>query len=648
MRHSLRNPTGTPANAGNPRKRQVAAPLPRDGGRGPGRREGAGSRQCCALAVRRAGRTAEGPSTSRPKKTTGSALVALVTFIVATTAADSHAQGVASPAVVERGGIAQGGVAQAGVATAGVATADRVRGMQVEAEATGRVAWGHWGDQPGKYVGWSNHSNRLIPVYSFGMSLESVAGPRSVYRDAARLAELYGRPPDDTPDANADYFDQTDIHRLQLAAVAAGKKYVVLVVFDGLDWTVTRTAAIAARSQVGYDAGRGTGFRFQDYAGATTDFGLCVTSPANDGTQVDVDAQVVRNPGGEKSGGYDPRRGGRTAWDPRADARYLIGRDRDRPHAVTDSAASATSLCTGRKTYNDAINVDVQGRHLEPIARTLQARGWAVGVVTSVPMPHATPACAYANNVSRDDYQDIARDMLGLPSIAHRTEPLPGLDVVIGAGYGVRGTATSDKDQGANFEPGGKYVADSTQAAIDADRGGRYRVATRTAGRRGDEVLAEAARDAIDRRLRLFGLFGVREGNLPFQTADGDFNPVGCRPEQPPSADRLRKKYCPLEPYSEADLAENPTLADMTRAALDVLGTRERFWLLVEAGDVDWASHANDIDAAIGAVRSGDAAFQAVVSWIERRNAWNDAFVIVTADHGHMFVLDDPAAFAGR
>jgi len=161
-------------------------------------------------------------------------------------------------------------------------------------------------------------------------------------------------------------------------------------------------------------------------------------------------------------------------------------------------------------------------------------------------------------------------------------------------------------------------------------------------------VLAEAARDAIDRRLRLFGLFGVREGNLPFQTADGDFNPVGCRPEQPPSADRLRKKYCPLEPYSEADLAENPTLADMTRAALDVLGTRERFWLLVEAGDVDWAAHANDIDAAIGAVRSGDAAFQAVVSWIERRNAWNDAVVIVTADHGHMFVLDEPAAFAGR
>ncbi|MFM8804853.1 MAG: alkaline phosphatase, partial [Planctomycetia bacterium] len=91
-----------------------------------------------------------------------------------------------------------------------------------------------------------------------------------------------------------------------------------------------------------------------------------------------------------------------------------------------------------------------------------------------------------------------------------------------------------------------------------------------------------------------------------------------------------------------------PTLADMARAALDVLHSRGNFWLMVEAGDVDWASHANDIDAAIGAVKSGDAAFQAVVKWIERHDAWADSVVIVTSDHGHLFVLDDPSAFTGR
>jgi alkaline phosphatase len=521
---------------------------------------------------------------------------------------------------------------------------DAVRQMQIEAEATGHAPWGHWGDQPDRYAAWSNHSNRLIPVYTFGMTLDAVAGPRSVYRDPDRLRELYGFLPEETVEPRADYFDQTDVFRLQRMAADQGKKYIVLIVFDGMDWVTTQTAAIAARGTVGYTEGRGTGFAFQEYRGTLTDFGLCVTSPANDGTRCDVDAQAVKNPGGDVAGGYDPRRGGFTAWDPRADLRYLIGRERSRSHAVTDSAASATSLCTGRKTYNDAINVGVHGEQIEPIARRLQAEGYAVGVVTSVPVSHATPACAYANNVSRDDYQDIARDLLGEPSVAHRAAPLPGLDVLIGAGAGVR--AAAEKDQGANFEPGGKYLADSTLAAVDADRGGRYRVVVRTPGRSGADLLMAAARAAAGRHERLLGLFGTAEGNLPYRTADGDFDPVGGRADGV-TADRLKQKYAPIIPYTRADIAENPTLADMCRAALDVLGERDKFWLMVEAGDVDWASHANNIDTAIGAVASGDEAFRAVVAWIERRHAWDDAVVIVTSDHGHLFVLTDPAAFAG-
>jgi alkaline phosphatase len=525
--------------------------------------------------------------------------------------------------------------------------ADRVRHMQVAAEAAGHAPWGHWGDQPGRYAAWSNHSNRLIPVYTFGMPLDAVRGAASVYRDEGRLTRLYGRLPDHTLDPAAEHFDQTDVFRLQEMAADAGKKRVVLMVFDGMDWHTTRTAAIVATGRDAYREGRGTGFAFQDYRGVLTDFGFCVTSPANDGTKCDVDAQAVRNPGGQTPGGYDAARGGATPWDPRCDFRYLIGRDRDRLHAVTDSAASATSLCSGRKTYNDAINVDPAGAELVPIARRLQARGWAVGAVSSVPVSHATPACAYANNVSRDDYQDIARDQLGERSIFHREAALPGLDVLIGGGWGVAGDPVKDKDQGRNFEPGNKYVADSTRAAIDAAKGGRYRVAERAAGRRGGEVLAEAARDAVRRNLRLFGFFGAGEGHLPFRTADGDFNPAGATDLGPETA-ALRKKYGGAISYSAADVAENPTLADMAVAALDVLASRGPFWLMVEAGDVDWASHANNIDTAIGAVQSGDAAFRAIVAWIERHGGWDETVLIVTSDHGHLFVLTDPAAFAVR
>ena len=522
---------------------------------------------------------------------------------------------------------------------------DHVRAMQVAAEAAGQAPWGHWGDQPARYAAWSNHSNRLIPVYTFGMALDAVHGAASVYRDEGRLTRLYGRLPDHTLDPAAEYFDQTDVFRLQEMAAAAGKKRIVLVVFDGMDWHTTRTAAIVATGRDAYREGRGTGFSFQDYRGVTTDFGFCVTSPANDGTKCDVDAQAVRNPGGKTPGGYDATRGGGTPWDPRSDLRYLIGRDRDRPHAVTDSAASATSLCAGRKTYNDAINVDPDGAELVPIARRLQARGWAVGAVSSVPVSHATPACAYANNVSRDDYQDIARDQLGERSIFHREAAVPGIDVLIGGGWGVAGDAEKDRDQGRNFEAGNKYVADSTRRAIDAAHGGRYRVAERTAGRRGADVLAEAARDAVRRNLRLFGFFGAGEGHLPFCTADGDFNPAGGADLGPETA-ALRKKYGGTIRYSAADVAENPTLADMAVAALDVLASRGPFWLMVEAGDVDWASHANNIDTAVGAVISGDAAFRAIVTWIERHGGWDETVVIVTSDHGHLFVLTEPDAFA--
>jgi len=526
--------------------------------------------------------------------------------------------------------------------------ADPVAAMQVAAEQTGTASWGYWGDQPERYVSYSSHSNRLIPVYSFGITLSGIDGANSIYRDASRLATLYGQEPEGTLNPNAEYFDQTDIHALQLAAADAGWKRIVLVVFDGLDWTMTRTTAIAANGSADYESGRGSGLAFLDYHGVTTDFGFCVTSPANDGTDVDVDVQLVVNPGGKTPGGYDPVLGGATPWDARASSTYLIGKNRSRPHAVTDSAASAASLCTGIKTYNNAVNVDPYGRRFTPIARTLQERGWATGAVSSVPISHATPACAYANNVTRNDYQDITRDMLGERSISHRGEPLPGLDVLIGCGFGV--DVEKDDQQGRNFEVGNKYLAPSTLAAIDVANGGRYEVALRTAGRDGGEVLREATEKAIADGHRLFGFFGTAEGSLPFATTDGRFDPVTGEPEDSSllADSALRRKYSPKITYTPGDVSENPTLAEMTTAALDVLGQQENFWLMVEAGDVDWASHANNIDGAIGATLSGDAAFTAITDWIEAHGGWDKTAVIVTADHGHMFVLTEPEAFTGK
>lgn len=510
--------------------------------------------------------------------------------------------------------------------------ADELRTMQLRAMTEGRADWGYWGTDPDVYSGWRSHSNRLIPVYTFGIGLDSVVGAASAYRNEESLRRLYGRLPPESLNLQAAYFDQTALYQLQQAAVKEGKKYIVLVVFDGMDWQTTWAAALFSSGRVGYRTGRGTGLCFQDYGGTHTDFGWCVVSPHNSGTKVDVNSQTVLTPGGMLGGGYDPWRGGHSPWEPPADPAYLIAAGRGAPHAYPDSAATATALAAGVKTYNDAVNVDVVGRPVRTIAHELQERGFAIGIVTSVPISHATPACAYANNVSRDDYQDLTRDLLGLPSISHPQRPLPGVDVLLGTGWGE--TVAEDQAQGVNFVPGNRYLTAGDRQALDAAFGGTYVFVERTAGRSGRAVLCESAAQAAHSRLQLCGLFGTPYGHLPFATADGGHDPtVGASGTS--------------ETYTQADLEENPTLADMTRAALSVLEQRgEGFWLLVEAGDVDWANHDNNLDNSIGAVLSGDEAFRVVVEWAENRHTWDKTAVIVTADHGHLLQITYPEAIA--
>ncbi len=293
-------------------------------------------------------------------------------------------------------------------------------------------------------------------------------------------------------------------------------------------------------------------------------------------------------------------------------------------------------MTCGIKTYNDAINVDYSGREAVSIARTLQEQGFAVGVVTSVPISHATPACAYASNVHRDDYQDLSRDMVGLPSVYH-PGGLPGVDVLIGGGWGE--IKKEDGAQGKNFVPGNRYLPEDEIKKIDSNHGGKYVVAQRTPGKAGVSVLREGVEAAVHRKQRLFGFFGTTGGHLPFQTADGKYDPVqsmgsGGKPDK-------------AEVYTEADVNENPKLADMAIAAADVLQSRsDRWWLMIEAGDVDWANHSNNIDNSIGALLSGEAAFSALTQWIETHGGWKDTAIYLTADHGHYLVIDKPEALA--
>jgi alkaline phosphatase len=523
----------------------------------------------------------------------------------------------------------------------------------------------HFGSQgPGDvFSNHTSHTNRLVPVYVFGKqaSLAAVMGANSRYRDPEKIKATYGFLPENTVNPGATYADQSDLYRVQKEAVIRGAKHLFIVWFDGLDWPTTQAAAIFKTSKV-YAEGKGSGLVFQDYdAAGTAQYGFVVTSPTHDQSRPDVNTQTIAIPATSVGGGYDARIAGPNPWTlgplgPRAPG-YFKGQSANRAdragvlavggvlHAYTDSSQSAAEMISGIKSYNNGVNITDDGRIVTTLFHELQDQGWKIGTVTSVPFDHVSPAAMYAQDVYRDDYQDLAREMLGLPGILQqaRQVPLrPGLDVVMGTGFGVITNPSSLAAQGKNGVLGSLFITDADLAAINVMNGGKYIVAHTEPGVSGSQALKLAAADAARRSARLFGLFG-RNGldHLPFQTADGHYDPAPSIS----STGALR----PAEWYTPADRIEQPTLAQMTEAALTVLGARpdQPFALFIEAGDVDFALHANNLDNAAGAIYSGEEAIQAVIRWVETHSNWDDSVMIVSSDHGHYLVVDDPQALAG-
>ncbi len=79
---------------------------------------------------------------------------------------------------------------------------------------------------------------------------------------------------------------------------------------------------------------------------------------------------------------------------------------------ITDSGAAGTALATGFKTANGMISVAQNGRDtLKTVAEMARDKGMRTGIVSSVGIDNATPACFYAHNRDRDNYYDIALQM---------------------------------------------------------------------------------------------------------------------------------------------------------------------------------------------------------------------------------------------
>ena len=83
----------------------------------------------------------------------------------------------------------------------------------------------------------------------------------------------------------------------------------------------------------------------------------------------------------------------------------------ERDKHATDSGAAATAIATGEKVNNDVIS-ERSRRPIKTILEYLEEQGKLTGLITTVPVTHATPAGFGAHSRDRKSYSNIANDYM--------------------------------------------------------------------------------------------------------------------------------------------------------------------------------------------------------------------------------------------
>ncbi len=127
---------------------------------------------------------------------------------------------------------------------------------------------------------------------------------------------------------------------------------------------------------------------------------------------------------------------------------------------VTDSAAGATALSSGHKSYNGAIAVDTDKKPVKTMLEVAKERGMTTALVATSQINHATPASFASHNESRRNYDEIANDYID-NKIAGK---LP-VDLMLGGGtkYYVR----EDRNLVEEFKAAGYQYSDNFAAMSD-------------------------------------------------------------------------------------------------------------------------------------------------------------------------------------
>jgi len=221
---------------------------------------------------------------------------------------------------------------------------------------------------------------------------------------------------------------------------------------------------------------------------------------------------------------------------------------------VTDSAASATALATGYKTYNGAIGLDVNKNSVETVLEFAKKQGKKTGIVVTSQINHATPASYLAHNESRRNYDAIADSYIDNGIKA---------DVYFGGGW--KHFIREDRKLVDEFKAAGFQYVDNYKSLAH-----------------------------LKDKTQVIGLFA--NVGLPWALDDKD-------PKR---------------------------LLTMTRAAIKQLENKNGYFMLVEASQVDWAGHSNDIASAMAEMSDLATTMEYLEKYV---NENPDTLVILTADH---------------
>ena len=266
----------------------------------------------------------------------------------------------------------------------------------------------------------------------------------------------------------------------------------------------------------------------------------------------------------------------------------------------TDSAAAATAMACGIKTKIKYLGLTSKKQYAKNIVEYSEAAGKATGLITSVPFNHATPAGFAVHYKNRDDYRQIAEQMLNESAV----------DLLMGCGH-------------PEYDKGGKSLAENKRdyKYLTPELWERVRK-----GRAGGDRDADGIEDPwilIEDR----SSFAALKTAVKFKRILGIPKVFGTLQQGRPGDENALPYVIPL-------IEAVPFLEEMALGALHMLSfDPDGFFLMIEGGAVDWSSHDNQSGRMIEEMTDFNRTVRAVVNWIDKKNGWNEVLLIVTADH---------------